>query len=188
MLTDTEIDGIVRAIQELRDEVAALRRAVEASAKPKKKRTATQAADEPESRVAKVREFVALWNTTTAGKLPVAAMPGTGSQRFKAIVSALEWKPDLEAWKGAMAELSRSSFHTGNNERGWSATIDFIIGQSQREKWIDFAKWRAARVALFASPVPSESCSKCAAVAVVGPGTRSPDLSKESLCRECFVS
>lgn len=187
MLTDNEIDSIVRAMQELRDEVAALRKAVESVAKPKKKR-ARLFSEAPDENEPKVRDFVALWNTVTAGKLPVAAMPAPGSERFKAIVSALGWNTSREEWKGAMEELARSPFHSGENQRGWCATIDFIVNPNQREKWVEGYKWRLTRRSFMSTLAPAPvSCAKCGAVATVGPGTRSPDLSKVSLCAGCFA-
>lgn len=189
MFADTEVDSIVRAIQELREEVAALRKAVESSAKPKRRRaraaTGTPLPDENEPRV---RGFVALWNAATAGRLPVASMPSPGSERFRAIVSALDWNGKQEDWKGAMDELARSPFHAGENQRGWCATIDFLVHPNQREKWIEGYKWRSTRRSFMTAPPPPApvACVKCGGVATVGPGTRSPDLSGVALCAGCF--
>jgi hypothetical protein len=186
MLTDTEIDGVVRAIQELREEVAALRKAVESGFKPRK-RQARLPLGGPDANEPRVRDFVALWNTRTAGRLPVAMMPRPGSERFKAICAALDNEIGWGDWGAAMEELARSPFHAGENPRGWCATIDFIIHPNQREKWVEGAKWRSTRhSSMTITPHAPVACVKCGGVATVGPGTRSSDLSGVALCAGCF--
>lgn len=186
MYADTETDAIVRAIQELRDEVAALRSIIEKS-QPKKKRRAEQSLPLVGAPSERVADMVRVWNQTVSGRLPVAIVPKMGTPRYRAIEAALGREANLMVWKEAIEELLLSGFHTGENPRGWRATIDFIINPNQSVKWIEQAQFRSSRRQASASPAQSQACTACGAVAVVGPGTRSPDLATTPLCRECFA-
>ena len=119
--------------------------------------------------------------------MPRANVPEPGSIRWSRILECLSGVPSPERWGEAVKALSCSGFHCGDNPRGWRANIDFLIQQSQRNKWLEMSQFASKRQDASADKVNSQVCSDCGAVAVVGPGTRQPDLSAVALCRGCFL-
>lgn len=130
----------------------------------------------------KVAAFIATWNQSCGGLAKAsAAKPGT--KRYRDILACLLMEPDLARWASAIRGLSRSRFHKGENERGWAATIDFLIQANQRQKWVDFLPAYAPPPAVVPRVV---RCVRCGAQATVGPGTGQAQLSPEALCPGCF--
>ena len=69
-------------------------------------------------------EVVTIWNTVTAGKLPTAKLTPKRQALIKTRLKEPGWLPDFRA---ACAYLAESSWHQGNNDRNWIATLDFIL-------------------------------------------------------------
>jgi len=83
-----------------------------------------------------VREFFELWNSTASEKLPrinIEQIKPT-SKRYVRAKSRLIENPDLEYWKSVILKLNESSFCTGDNNRGWRASFDFIIQSDTHNK------------------------------------------------------
>lgn len=131
----------------------------------------------------KVDAFVAAWNQNRGG-LPGASRALPGTKRHREILACLLMEPDVARWGRAVAALAASRFHRGENERGWVATIDFLLQAKQRQVWLDRA---APEYQTPTATVPRiATCAQCGAQATVGPGTRQPELAPEPLCPGCF--
>jgi hypothetical protein len=68
-------------------------------------------------------DLIALWNATSTNLPPAAATP----DRLRAAAQRLREQPDLEQWRTACRKINASPFCCGRNERGWRATIDFLL-------------------------------------------------------------
>ena len=80
-----------------------------------------------------VEIIVNLYNEICTPALPRCT---TISKKRKSQISArLRDNPDPEYWRGVFKALAASEFHTGNNQREWKATIDFI---KQPDKHLPF--------------------------------------------------
>lgn len=165
--------------------------AVETMAEPKRKPRKVETAD-LKAQEESVRAFVREWNICAqkhGGKLWEASMPSGGSSRWKQIVDCLAYEGGMKRWGAAMEALNKSSFHTGGNERGWKANIDFLIGPGQRIKWLEAGDYMSRSAAQGAQKSPSMVwCVKCDGPATAGPGTRNPGASNEPVCAECLAS
>jgi hypothetical protein len=157
------------------------------SGTPRRKRAAATAAQplarDPHNRPA-IESFVRAWNRTCGGRLPNATMPEPGTIRWARIVECLGVEPSHDVWSAAFDALCRSAWHTGNNERGWRANIDFVIQPSQRNKWLEEGAFKISR----AQAKPESKivfCVGCEGPAVFGPGTRAPEMSVDPKCEEC---
>lgn len=71
-------------------------------------------------------EAVAIWNSEVAGTLPRCEKL-TAKRRPKLKRTLAELSNDPEHWRAYVQALLRSPFHTGQNDRGWRATIDWAI-------------------------------------------------------------
>lgn len=129
----------------------------------------------------RVNAFVALWNKHRGG-LPEASAAKPGTKRFRDIAACLGLSPDLHRWEAAIKALAGSRFHKGENDRGWVATIDFLIQANQRQKWLDFVPEYRPPTAVVPRLVP---CS-CGKQATVGPGTGQAHLAEVPMCPGCF--
>jgi hypothetical protein len=58
-------------------------------------------------------------------------------QRKRSILARLRDHGGLEAWKLALANIERSAFLRGNNDRGWTASFDFLIQPSRFTKVLE---------------------------------------------------
>lgn len=162
-------------------------RAVESMAEKKARAKTTKAAagrsDSEAGERSSVYEFIRAWNKFRGDRLPPAIMPEPRSSRWVRILECLSIDGDMSHWAQAVEALSMSSWHSGNNERSWRATIDFLIQPNQRAKWLEEGAFRRSR------PVEKKQavvfCSSCDSPAVVGPGTRAPDVSKIPQCASC---
>lgn len=131
----------------------------------------------------KVDAFVDAWNRVRGG-LSAASRAKPGTKRHRDILACLLLEPDLGRWERAMIALASSRFHRGENERGWTASIDFLIQPKQRQVWLDRA---APEYQPPTATVPRiAACHACGAQATVGPGTRQPELSQQPMCPGCF--
>jgi hypothetical protein len=70
--------------------------------------------------------FVDLWNSK--GNLP--EIKSFTAQREKQLRARMAEPLFAENWQGIIERLSKSSFCTGNNGRGWKADIDWILKDS----------------------------------------------------------
>lgn len=68
-------------------------------------------------------EFVSYWNEHKT--LP--AIKDFGPSRVKQLKARSKESAFAENWKAIIHKLSNSKFHTGNNDRGWKATVDWIL-------------------------------------------------------------
>ena len=67
--------------------------------------------------------FINYWNS-------ISDLPRVGtmtSVRLKHLNARMKEPVFMENWQMVLHKLSRSSFHTGDNDRGWKATMDWII-------------------------------------------------------------
>lgn len=158
---------IAEAVEGLRADVAA------------RKPTASTAREEWGHRVGL---FVGAWQANRGG-LPACTTAGAAdSVRYKSIVACLKECDNISRWANAVKALSASPHHRGQNERGWVANIDFLVSPAQRLKWLE-AGDRLPREAPKAKP--QGAWCACGAPAIMGPGTRSPDLSDVPRCGSC---
>jgi hypothetical protein len=164
---------------EILAELRAIRQLLEAQAKPK------SAPKAPPCTAEDADAFVAMWNANCGG-LPKAetAGPADGPRRA-GIAACLKVTRDLTRWADAVKALAASPHHRGQNERGWVANIDFLIGPSQRLKWMEEGARRAAQ-APKATPHREVWCG-CGKQAIHGPGTRNPDTAAEPQCADCWA-
>lgn len=95
-----------------------------------RKRSTTRSRNEEIRIKKKERERVqlpnlkALWNAN-CGSLPrCQAMSASRSRLWK--LRYLE-KPELSYWEGIVHRLANSEFCSGQNDRGWKASIDFLL-------------------------------------------------------------
>lgn len=72
-----------------------------------------------------VARVVETWNRITGGKLPRVAK--VTSKRERVIKARLKEQGWLEDFETACAYVSESDFYLGKNDRGWTATIDFLL-------------------------------------------------------------
>lgn len=72
-----------------------------------------------------VQTFVDLWNNVTA--LPIPRCREVSSKRRRQIQCRLTERP-LTEWEDVMAQIQASSFCRGENDRGWIATVDWVVG------------------------------------------------------------
>jgi hypothetical protein len=70
--------------------------------------------------------FVDLWNS----KENLPEIKSFTPQREKQLLARMAEPLFAENWQGIIERLSRSSFCTGNNGRGWKADIDWILKDS----------------------------------------------------------
>lgn len=130
-----------------------------------------------------VVSFVKCWNENCGDRMASSSVPAPGTPRWTAILECLKEQPDISRWASAVSALSKSAFHTGDNQRGWRANIDFIVSAGQRAKWLEEGQFKKARDdAMSAASRPASFCCICSKPAVVGPGTRAPDLSDKPKC------
>lgn len=129
-----------------------------------------------------VKAFVLMWQAHRGG-LPACTTAGSADGvRYKSIVACIKECDDLDRWAFAIKALAASPHHRGQNERGWVANIDFLVQPSQRLKWLE-AGDRLPREA--PKVAPKGAWCQCGAPAIMGPGTRSPDLCDQPRCGEC---
>ena len=159
---------IAEAVEGLRADVAARK---PAPAKP------------AEDWASRVVLFVEAWNANRGG-LPACAGAGSSdSVRYRNIVACLKECPDLHRWGMAAKALSQSDWHRGANPEGKVyGTIDFLISPSKRLIWLEHGGrvWQEAP-----KQKPREAWCACGAPAIMGPGTRSPDLCDVPRCGGC---
>lgn len=75
-----------------------------------------------EERISSV-DFMDLWNSHE--NLP--KIHTFTPQRKKALAKCSREPDFADHWKEIIDKLSRSSFHTGQNKRGWKATVDWLL-------------------------------------------------------------
>jgi len=73
----------------------------------------------------KAQEVIGIWNDAAQGTtLPSARLT---PQREKIIRVRLKEKGWLEDFRAAYMFLRSSGFHCGQNDRGWIASVDFVL-------------------------------------------------------------
>jgi len=89
--------------------------------------TKTSHSNSPQDSVSVDQEFMDHWNRFS--NLPrIKTMTGGRKRNLKVRMK----EPDFrENWKTVVCKLSRSAFHTGNNDRGWKANVDWILKNDQ---------------------------------------------------------
>lgn len=95
--------------------------------KRKRKRKAAQKTKKPSP-----NEIAALWNDSIEGtELP--PIKKINDSRREQIHTRMKQDPDLRsiaAWKNLFQKITASDFLTGDNDRGWTASFDWIIRNS----------------------------------------------------------
>jgi len=74
-----------------------------------------------------VSEVVEIWNETvkaTESRLPLARLTGKRTTAIRIRLREAGW---LDDFKDAAAFVCRSPWHRGDNDRGWVASIDFVL-------------------------------------------------------------
>lgn len=69
-------------------------------------------------------QVVESWNTITSGKLPKAKLTTKRRDLIRTRVKEDGW---LDDFKAACAYVVKSAFHLGQNDRGWVATLDYLL-------------------------------------------------------------
>jgi hypothetical protein len=67
--------------------------------------------------------FVAYWNQFSS--LP--GIQNMNATRIKQLKTRVKEETFAENWKAIIEKLSQSKFHTGENDRGWKANVDWIL-------------------------------------------------------------
>jgi len=73
----------------------------------------------------------------TAKKLELPVAKSLTDDRKKKLRVRLEDDQDLTNWKTALANIARSPFLTGKNDRGWKASLDFLLQPSSYSKVLE---------------------------------------------------
>lgn len=79
-----------------------------------------------------VNAVVALWNKICTNLPKVMTV---GAQRESNILNRVSEHPHTKEWQQVFSWLNESPHHRGDNERGWVATIDFIIERGKGAKF-----------------------------------------------------
>jgi len=72
----------------------------------------------------KAAAVIDAWNTATIGKLPNAKLTSKREAIIRQRLKESGWFTDFQ---NACLYLANAPFYTGQNERGWAATIDFAL-------------------------------------------------------------
>jgi hypothetical protein len=86
---------------------------------------APPAADGADAHLKRATDFAEAWNRLT--EPPIARCRDLTSKRKRHIRSRLTERP-LTEWESVIARIQASSFCRGENDRGWSASFDWLIG------------------------------------------------------------
>jgi hypothetical protein len=79
--------------------------------------------DKKASEVISSNEFAERWNQFDS--LP--AIQSMNQTRIRQLKTRAKESEFADNWKSIIRKLSESDFHTGNNDRGWKATVDWIL-------------------------------------------------------------
>lgn len=80
-----------------------------------------------------------IWNAEVAGS-SLSLVRLWSAARDRVLKARLAEEGDLEVWRGAIRHLLASAYHTGGNDRGWKADLDFLLQAAQAPKWLDKAR------------------------------------------------
>lgn len=80
-----------------------------------------------------------IWNEEVAGS-SLSVVRIWSVARDRVLKARLAEEGDLEVWRGAIRHLLASAYHTGGNDRGWKADLDFLLQAGQAPKWLDKAR------------------------------------------------
>lgn len=69
------------------------------------------------------KEIISYWGS----KESLPEIRAFGKERIRTLKARLKDKFFVSNWRAAVDRLSQSSFHTGDNDRGWSADIDWFL-------------------------------------------------------------
>lgn len=78
------------------------------------------------------------WNDL-AQRLGLATARSLTPQRRKSILARMREHGGIDAWRIALANIERSAFLRGTNDRGWRADLDFLLQASRFAKVVDGA-------------------------------------------------
>jgi hypothetical protein len=81
--------------------------------------------EEPGSAADEADAFAALWNEETTG--PIPRCRDLTPKRRKQVRARLKER-DVSDWRPVMARIQGSAFCRGENDRGWVATFDWLVG------------------------------------------------------------
>jgi hypothetical protein len=93
-----------------------------------------EGADAPSARDAQTA--FELWNEL-ALRVGLSQARTLTPQRRKSLIARLREHGGLDAWRIALANVERSAFLQGSNDRGWRADIDFLLQASRFAKVVD---------------------------------------------------
>jgi hypothetical protein len=95
-------------------------------------------------------DVVTTWNTTTADKLPAAKLTPKRQATIKTRLKEPGWLKDFRA---ACAFLANTPWYAGDNDRHWSANIDFALQAGKATELAEKAT-QPARIATAPKPDP----------------------------------
>jgi hypothetical protein len=93
-----------------------------------------EGADAPSARDAQTA--FELWNDL-ALRIGLAQARTLTPQRRKSIIARMREHGGLPAWRTALANIERSAFLQGTNDRGWRADLDFLLTASKFTKVVE---------------------------------------------------
>lgn len=79
-----------------------------------------------------IQTVAAIWNELAPSVLSRVNLPfSRPTKKMKILTSAIRRKSDQEWWTGLIGILSQRPFLLGENDRGWKATMDFVIEHAE---------------------------------------------------------
>ena len=96
-------------------------------------------------------EVVTIWNEATAGKLPTAKLT---PKRKTTIQTRLKEPGWLEDFRAACAFLANTPWYAGDNDRRWTATLDFALQPGKATELAEKATQPARTATDLQPPMP----------------------------------
>jgi hypothetical protein len=118
-------------------------------------------------------DFVTLWNTACQGTKMVRAFKMTATDARTA-KGAIEDEGDPAVWAEAFHQIASRPFCSGQNDRGWKASLTYALRPHHRGETLD-----KAREALLSRQEHHEESRACACGKPAQNGSR--------LCYECLL-
>lgn len=126
----------------------------------------------------RIDDFVSLWVEEAGDRL--GKPRGVSRTRRAHIKARLSENPDLEYWRQVFKNVAASDFCNGHNDRGWKASIDWVIRNDENHLKISEGKYANKN-----SPVSEDqtriSCEVCRGRLLL----KRPDDDQIFICRYC---
>jgi hypothetical protein len=81
-----------------------------------------------------LNELAAIWNSNRPPILSAVKIPFSRSDKgtMNKFMAVLKKNPDRQWWEAVIAKIHQSSFMQGKNDRGWKATLDYVIEKAEK--------------------------------------------------------